>query len=854
VHVDFDMSETSPDSSSPATYATAHVNRAAALLRDAAKPTDIGPYHIIELIGAGGMGEVYKARQEHPIQRIVALKLIKLGMDSREIVARFQTERQTLAMMNHPNVAAVYDAGISESGRPFFVMEYVAGQSITDYCDQQQLTVRQRLELFIQACDAAQHAHQKTIVHRDLKPGNMLVATDDGSPRLKVIDFGVAKALGDDVVSGRSLAAAAMTTPGQLVGTPQYMSPEQTAGGGDVDIRSDIYSLGMVLYELLTGTLPFETSAWSSTGIDEIRRIICQTDAPRPSTRLSKLTDAGASRIAELRRTRLPSLRQELKSELEWIPLKALRKDPAARYRTAAEMADDIRNYLENRPLIAGPESRAYRVRKFLRRNRGPVVALTAVVIAVLIGGLISTILAVKLKRAADAIRAEQGKTLKALAAAQSANENAEAVIDFLSKDVIGSADPAVTAGRKLTVEEALQNASKGVAAKFHDRPLVEASVRNALAITLKAVGRGDLSIEHERVALELRQRALGPDDVDTIDSQHNLAAMLADEGKLTEAEPLMRDALERSRRLFGEDSPATMRSLNNFGALLYLQGKLAEAEPLYRQVLQQLTRSLGADHLDTLNAENNLASLLSERGDPVAAEPLCRDIVERGRRTLGPDHPDVLLWTNNLATCLVDQRRLEEAEPLHREILERRRRVLGEDHPDTLVTMNNLARLLAQQKRFGDAERLYSEGLERSRRARGEEFETTLFHAIGLTGVLIQQHKLTEAAALSGPTLQRCRHAFGDRSPRTMEAIKNHAQVLMAQGDLDHAEALLREAYDIPPSESPGAADSRRQIAALLVALYERSGNVEQAQQWRKRAATTAPATAPATQSVSRG
>jgi len=409
------MSDALDDSNSPASYATAHVNRAAALLRDAAMPASVGPYHLLELIGAGGMGEVYKARQERPIQRLVALKLIKLGMDSREVVARFEAERQTLAMMNHPNVAAVHDAGLSDTGRPYFVMEYVAGRSITEFCDQRQLSVRQRLELFIQVCDAVQHAHQKTIVHRDLKPSNMLVSAEDGGAmRVKVIDFGVAKALGDDATSGRSMAAT-MTRPGQLVGTPQYMSPEQTEGAADVDIRSDIYSLGMVLYELVTGALPFDANQWANSSFDQIRHLICNTDAPRPSTRLSNLGGAGATRIAELRRTRLSSLHQELRSELEWIPLKALRKDPAQRYRTAAEMADDIRNYLEHRPLIAGPESRAYQIRKFLRRNRGPAIAVTAFVVALLVGGIVSTVLAVKLKRAANAVRAEQQRTLAAL-------------------------------------------------------------------------------------------------------------------------------------------------------------------------------------------------------------------------------------------------------------------------------------------------------------------------------------------------------------------------------------------------------------------------------------------------------
>jgi non-specific serine/threonine protein kinase/serine/threonine-protein kinase len=672
----------------------------------------VGAYSIVELIAAGGMGEVYRAEQEHPIRRTVALKLVKLGMDSRQVLARFQSERQTLALMQHPNVAAVYDAGVSETGRPYFVMEYVPGRTITEHCDENHLTLPQRLELFIQACEAVQHAHQKTIVHRDLKPGNILVTQAGQRPLVKVIDFGVAKAMSPELSGGMTV-----TRQDQLLGTPEYMSPEQTDFAGnrdDVDTRSDIYSLGVVLYELLIGARPFDSDTWRSSSFDEIRNVIRNVDPPRPSTRLSSLDASLAEEVARRRQLRLDALHRELRHELEWIPLKALRKDRSERYRTAAELADDIRNYLEHRPLIAGPQSRAYQLRVFLRRNRRSVLAASAVALAILIGATVSGALAIKLKRSADVVRAEQSRTLDALKNAESANANSSAVIKFLTADVIGSADPAVTKGQPLSVQDALQKASLIVGEKFKDNPLVEAAVRNALGITFKAVGRPDLARHHVQIALEQRRRLLGPDHTDTIDSLHNLAAMLADDGNLSEAEPLMREALERSRRNFGDGEPATLRTLNNLAALLYHQGKFAEAEPLFRDGLAQFQRTQGQEHPETLAAINNLASVLQVLGKLTEAEQLYRQALQVSRRTLGDDHPDTLLWLNNLAAALKDQQRFSEAEPLYRDAMERRRRVLGDEHPDTMVSIDNLAELLVAQQRFPDAEVLRIEELER--------------------------------------------------------------------------------------------------------------------------------------------
>ncbi len=402
--------------------------------------TKIGRYELIELLGEGGMGLVYLAQQQEPVRRKVALKIVKLGMDTMQVVARFEAERQTLALLEHPNIARVFDAGTTETGRPYFVMEYVEGLSITKYCDEQKLTVEQRLNLFRQACEAVHHAHQKGIIHRDIKPSNILVSIQDGKPVPKIIDFGIAKAIAQPLTGETSY-----TEHGQLLGTPEYMSPEQA--GMDyqqVDTRSDIYSLGVVLYELLAGVTPYDAKKLREGGIDRIQEIICEDEPGTPSARLTGLGDK-AGKIAESRRTQIFTLTRRLHRELEWIPMKAMRKDRTRRYRSASELADDIQNYLSGSPLIAGPESNVYRARKFVRKHAGSVASAALVAVVIILGLIISTVFSFKAEKArgqeaAARIEAEQARDKEAALRAEVEKalgraEKAEAIAEERSED-----------------------------------------------------------------------------------------------------------------------------------------------------------------------------------------------------------------------------------------------------------------------------------------------------------------------------------------------------------------------------------------------------------------------------------
>jgi serine/threonine protein kinase/tetratricopeptide (TPR) repeat protein len=789
--------------------------------------TRLGPYRLLERIGEGGFGTVFLAEQEMPILRRVALKLLKPGMDTEKVVARFELERQALAMMDHPNIARVIDAGATPTGRPYFVMDLVEGAPISEYCDRNGLSVEARLELFAQVCNAVQHAHTKGIIHRDIKPSNVLVSTHDGKAHAKVIDFGIAKATAD-----RPAGETLFTVDGAMIGTPEYMSPEQAEGSLDIDTRTDVYSLGVLLYELLTGSTPFSTRELRAAGVAEVRRIIREVDPPKPSTRLAHSADTLASAAAK-RQTAPKRLSAIVRGELDWIVMRALEKDRQRRYPTANALAMDVQRYLGGEPVVAAPPGAAYRLRKFARRHRGGVLAAAAVAAALVVG-------AVAFAWQANVARGQRDRAMAAEAETRKRADELRKVSDFQAA-MLAQVDPA-TAGRMLTKEvtegfdaalakaglperaraaervafvagwnrvnatDAARNlidltilkpAVHAIDARFAGQPAVDAQLRQVLADLYKTLGLYEAARPLQERALETRRKVLGEEREETLRSLGAMGDLLRAQGKLAEAEPFERAAVEKCRRVLGAEHPFTLVTINNYAFLLMLQGKHAESEPLCREALEKMQRVLGKNDRETLKTQGNLAQVLQSLGRLPEAEPLYRDSLERRRRVLGEEDPDTVTAVNDLGFLLLGQGRFVEAEPYLREALEKYRRVYGEEHPETVTAILNLGYDLQSQGRLAEAEPFEREAVEKYRRAGGRDHPNTLAAMNNLALLLQDQRKYAEAEALLREALAARRRVLGEEHPDTIATLGNLGRFLQAVDRLAEAEPVLRETLE---------------------------------------------------------
>jgi tetratricopeptide (TPR) repeat protein len=572
------------------------------------------------------------------------------------------------------------------------------------------------------------------------------------------------------------------------------MSPEQAERGVlDIDTRSDVYSLGVLLYELISGVQPIPSDVLRGAGYEQVQRLIRDIEPQRPSTRLSMLGGVDATVIATRRRTALPILIRDLRNELEWIPLRAMRKDREQRYRSAAELADDIRNHLEHRPLIAGPESGWYRARKMLRRHKAGVIA-TAAMLLLLIGGIVATTW-----QAVRATRAER-LALRQKEQAERNREEADSVVQFLTQDVLGRATPEQLPDKSIRdaiVRVMLEPTANIVAERFAGRPLVEAQIENVLGVSYFALGQPDIGLTHARRALELHKAHLGNQHPYTLGSLDNVAANLCELGKFAEAESLCREALEGQRRLLGEDDPQTLSSLHQLALVLQAQGRFAEAEPLCRQALEGRRRLLGQNHLDTLETINLMSVLLKDLGRLGEAELLSREALNGLRQLLGEDSPATLSCKLQMARLLQDQGKLADAEVLCREVLESRRRVFGKDHPATLEPMVDLAGVLQVQGRLSEAEVFCREALEQCRRILGDEHRDVISYTNNLAVILLRQRKFADAEPLCRDAVDRSRRVWGDDQPNTISCINNLAFSLQRQSKLTQAEPLYREALE---------------------------------------------------------
>jgi non-specific serine/threonine protein kinase/serine/threonine-protein kinase len=777
----------------------------------------VGSYTALEVLGEGGMGVVYMAEQTEPVRRRVALKVIKPGMDTKQVVARFEAERQALAVMDHPNIARVFDGGATEAGRPYFVMELVQGVRITEYCDMHKLSVRERLKLFIAVCQAIQHAHQKGVIHRDLKPSNILVADQDGKPVPKVIDFGIAKAMGH-----RLTEKTLHTQRGQMIGTPAYMSPEQAEMTGlDVDTRTDIYSLGVSLYELVAGDLPFDPKDLEGhQAIVTLR----ETEPPTPSARFRTLGDR-RDRIAESRRSDPTSLLRKLKGDLDWITMKAMEKDRKRRYETANGLALDIQRHLRNEPVLAGAPSARYRVSKFVRRHTAGV-AFASVLLAVLLGFAITmSVQAARIARERD--RANQEA------------ETAQQVSDFLV-GLFEVSDPGEARGNSITAREMLDSGAAKIANDLADQPLVQARLMTTMGSVYRSLGLYGQASPLLHQAVTLRENEHGEDHADVATSLHDLATLYWEQGKYAEAEPLFQRAAAIREKVLGSDDPDLGESLNglagvfwsqgryaeaeplfqralaiaeetlgpehqdvaaslsNLGMVYYEQGKYAEAEPLFIRAVTIHEKVLGPDHPDMAASLNNLALFYWNQGEYAEAEPLLERAVSIAEKTLGPEHPLTATALNTLAALYYNQEKYVEAEPLYLRVIAIREKALGLEHPDLATTLNNLAFLYRKQERYAEAETSFQRALAIWEGALGPDHPDVAIASNSLGGLYLEQGKYAEAEPLIRRALMIWEGAFGSEHPNVAIALNNLANLYRDRGRLAEAEPHYQRALAI--------------------------------------------------------
>jgi serine/threonine protein kinase/tetratricopeptide (TPR) repeat protein len=791
--------------------------------------TEIGPYKILEELGRGRFGEVYRAQQRGLIDREVALKAIRLGMDTEEVIARFEVERQALAMMEHASIAQVLDAGTTESGRPYIVMELVKGIPITDYCEKHRLALRERLELFVEVCRAVQHAHQKCVIHRDLKPSNVLVTIRDGKPTPKLVDFGLAKATGAKLTDG-----TAFTCFGHFVGTPDYMSPEQANPTSlDIDAKTDVYALGVLLYELLTETTPFDLNGLGAdlAGQAEIQRIIATAEPTKPSSRLESLrADARRSRrerdddggdggkdpieactleqVAARRRTNPPALIRAIRGDLDWIVLRAMEKDPTRRYETANELALDIQRHLGDEPVCASPPSAMYVLRKFVRRNKRSLVAPVTAGAALFLGcalaflqadwarqmafGLlalmfIATVLAFVVSWR-EALRADRNARLAESQAAE-AEHKAEiahrAQIDAAEQARRADAE-AEEAKRQAAIAQAVSDFLNQVLSSLSpDEAGREVLVSDVLDDAARRLDErfGDEPMVEARLSLTIGRAFFGL-------------------GRYGQAAPRLEWAKTFYTREFGEEHELSRRAASALALLYTHEGRLEEAATLLTRTLEIQRRVLGDRHQETVSSMTNLGGVRMRQARLRDAEAILVETLETGRDLLGEDHPDTLRALHLLGIVFLEEERYTEAEAINVRTLEVRRRLLGDNHPETLKSANNLAYVYELQDRLSEAERYYARALEGKMRTLGPEHPGTLIVKQNLARVYGKQGRSEQAGpmwrALIETHLRLAEHPDADAESKKAAAyviVAAHPEVVH---DLHPAVELAHQACEM--------------------------------------------------------
>ncbi|HPR63195.1 MAG TPA: serine/threonine-protein kinase [Thermoanaerobaculia bacterium] len=815
-------------------------------------------FQLVRKLGQGGMGEVYEANQIEPVRRRVAIKLIRPGMEGEDVLHRFAVERQALALMDHPNIARVFDAGTTPDGRPYFVMEYVAGIPIDRYCDEHRLETRKRLELFLTVCGGVQHAHHKGIIHRDLKPANILISMQDGNPVPKIIDFGVARA-----TAGFLFGDSSRTLIGDLLGTPDYMSPEQAdLSTLDIDTRSDVYSLGVVFYELLVGARPFDAKTLRSGGFDEMRRLIREKDPPRPSTRFLSLGEASTV-SARNRQTEPRNLIRELSGDLDWITMKALEKDRTRRYNSPSDMADDILRFLRSEPIFARPPSAMYRFSRFVRRHTVGVAAGFIVVLAIIAGVAGMTVGLVKAQRAER--KAEQEA------------EAARQVSDFLVS-LFEVSQPGESMGETITAREILDRGVESIQVELTDQPLVQARLMDTMGIVYKSLGLYEKAESLYTASLEIREDNLPENHPDVATSLNHLGLFYDGQGKYEEAEPLYKRALTIRTEVLGKDHGEVALMWNNLGLLYWHQGLYEKVGPCYEEALKIwekvekpdqakiamvlnnlaslrykegnyseavsfFTRALGIrekllgeNHPDVANALNNLATVhfilgeyketeklllrsqairekvygpnhpeialglrnlavfYKKRGEYEKAEPLLLKALEIRKATLPEDHPDIASALASLANLYNDLNDPAKAEPLFREAITMQEKVLGSEHPDLAPNLRDLAVCLTKRERYGEAEKLFERALSIQEKVRGNDHPAIAGILKGMAALYVNQERYQEAETLYKRAISILEAKFKPDHPDLVAMKTSYADLLRKTGRETEAREIEKQ------------------------------------------------------------
>jgi eukaryotic-like serine/threonine-protein kinase len=714
------------------------------------------------------MGQVWLADQTAPVKRQVAVKVILSGRFSADGLARFQLEQQTLAMMEHPSIAKVFDAGVTTDGRPYFVMEYVRGEAITDYCDRKRLTVVQRLELFVRLCEGVQHAHQKAVMHRDLKPSNILVVEIDGRPTPRIIDFGVAKS-----VSPESPDEVTVTGFGAMVGTPGYMSPEQADPAVlDVDTRTDVYSLGVILYELVSGYLPFDPKQWKGKGFWDALRQLKEEDPPRPSTKVASDRKRSTT-AADNRQTETPQLMSMLRGDLDWITARAVERDRERRYGTPSELAADIGRFLAHEPVLARPPSQAYRIRKYVQRHK---LGATAA------AGLVLVLVAFALLQSVDLRRTTRER------------DRADRVTRFMV-GLFKVPNPIQARGNSVTAREILDKGAKDIGIGLTDEPQVQADLMRAMAESYDGLGLYSRAHDLMQRAYDIQQRTLGPRDRKTLESMAFLGSTMLSCGQNAAALKWLQQTLAIEQRVLGPEDHDTLTTRRYLCDAMYAESNFQDAERFARETVALQRRLLGPENPETLHTMSRLADALELQAHYPEAEKLDREVLETERRSLGAEYPSTLESMDSLAKVFIEEGRYAEAEPLLNQALPLDRRILGSEHYYTQETLGDLAYVHLKEGKYPEAQKLYGELVETETRQNGPESIENVADMEELAITYAHEGRYAEASRLF-------HQAIGiDEKGKEPSAINigwyNFACAAAIAGHRDEAFRYLHEAID---------------------------------------------------------